>query len=196
MGSIRRSLGFLLRYRSTGPLYRSTGFFIFGQPESMHFGSGHFWLSRSIGVKDRSTGLPQIGVFVLLAQSQPLDHLMLHLIRDFAHPNPKSDLHSLSTLLLLPQTLSTQTLDFSLSPNSISQFGHFQAWLKKEKVKRRSRSSRIYWNWSLIHQFWRLGLCVIFIDLSFLLKSLWGRVSNLFPLISYAQFLLWIFTLF
>ena len=33
----------------------------------------------------------------------------------FAHPNPKSELLSLSTLLLLPQTLSTQTLDFSLS---------------------------------------------------------------------------------
>ena len=60
MRLMRRSIGFQLWYRSTGPHDRSTGFSIICQPESMHFGFGRILLARSIGVRDRSTGPPQI----------------------------------------------------------------------------------------------------------------------------------------
>ena len=56
-GSMKRKLGIS---SGTGRSDLMTGFFNFGQPESMHFGSGRFSLPRSIGVRDRSTGLPQV----------------------------------------------------------------------------------------------------------------------------------------
>ena len=61
---------------------------LLANPRACIFGLGRFSLPRSTGLRDRSTGLPQIWIFVLLAQSQPLDLLILCFIRDFAHFEP------------------------------------------------------------------------------------------------------------
>ena len=141
----RIKIGNQLRYRSTGPPDRSTGFVISGQPESMYFWTWRFSLSRSTGLRDRSTGLPRIRIFALVDQSQPLDHPYYIALRDFASHNPNSENHFPSSSFLLSHISMAKPQVFYISLISISQVRLSQVKIKEGKVLGSWRRAFQWW---------------------------------------------------